>query len=82
MTEPTMSAAPYDYPEDAYPGRHPKGSYWATDIGWDILDRLPIGTLDNAQRAYLCGLIGGALSNEREGRKQPDNPLKYLKSRP
>lgn len=62
-----ISTEPYDYPADAYPDRHPKGSFWATDIGWDILDRLPIGTLDNMQRAYICGLIGGALSKERSG---------------
>lgn len=64
-----ISAKPYPYPDDAYPDRHPKGSFWATDIGWDILDRLPIGTLDNTQRAFLCGLIGGALSKEREEKR-------------
>lgn len=60
---------PHIYPDDAYPDRHPKGSWWATDIGWDILDRLPIGTLDNVQRAFICGLIAAALDNERRGRK-------------
>lgn len=60
-----LSAVPHVYPDDAYPDRHPRGSYWATTIGWDILDRLPPGRLDNAERAYLCGLIGGALSKER-----------------
>ena len=56
------------YPAEAYPSRHPKGSFWATDMGWDILDRLPVGTLDNTQRAYICGLIAGALIRERERR--------------
>ena len=63
--EPLFSVVPYAYPDDAYPSRHPKGSFWATDIGWDILDCLPVGTLDNEQRAFICGLIGGALSKER-----------------
>lgn len=67
-----LSVVPYDYPDDAYPSRHPKGSFWATDIGWDILDRLPVGTLDNEQRAYLCGLIAGSLAKER-GRRGGDD---------
>lgn len=64
-----LGLVPHKYPDDAYPSRHPRGTFWASDIAWDILDRLPVGTLDNVQRAYLCGLIAGALDSERQGRK-------------
>lgn len=55
--------------EHTYPSNHPPGSYWATDLGWQILDTLPVGVLGSVQRAYLCGLIAGALDKyARDGR--------------
>lgn len=49
-----------------YPSRYTPGQHWATDRAWDILDRLPVGTLSTEQRAFIAGMIAGALMRERE----------------
>lgn len=50
-----------DEPKHTYPDRHPKGSYWATDVGWEILDRIKPGIIPDDVRAYICGAIAGTL---------------------
>lgn len=47
--------------ERTYPSDYPPGSHWAVTAAWQILDTLPPGTLDEVQRAYIAGLISGAL---------------------
>jgi hypothetical protein len=47
--------------QHAYPSRYPPGAHWSSDVAWNILDTLPVGALDDAQRAYLAGLIAGSL---------------------
>lgn len=47
--------------EHTYPDRHPPGEHWATTAAWHILDTLKPGALNEIQRAYLAGLIAGAL---------------------
>lgn len=44
-----------------YPDRYPPGSHWSITVAWQILDALPPAVLDPTQRAYLAGLISGAL---------------------
>ncbi len=55
-----------DEPKHTYPSRHPRGSGWATDAGWDILDMINPGVIPEDVRAYLCGLIAGALERIAE----------------
>lgn len=63
MSDGRMSTEPYDYPYDAYPSRHPKGTGgWQSDEAWGILDRIKPGVIPNDVRAYLAGLIAGTLA--------------------
>lgn len=45
----------------AYPSNYPKGSYWATDEAWEILDRIEPGIIPDDVRCYIAGAITGVL---------------------
>lgn len=42
-----------------YPSRYPKGSHWATDLGWKILDQIEPGAIPDDTRMLLAGQIAG-----------------------
>ncbi len=44
-----------------YPSQYGKGTHWASDRAWEILDTLPVGLLSNEHRFLLGGMIAGAL---------------------
>lgn len=59
--------------EHSYPSAYPPGSgCWSIDVAWEILDVLPVGLLDEVQRAFLCGLMANAL--DEAARKGPITP--------
>jgi hypothetical protein len=49
-----------------YPSRHPPGTHWATDAGWELLDTITPGSISLDVRAWLGGAIAGRLIRERE----------------
>ena len=53
-------------PEHEYPSNYLPGSHWAVTEGWRILDHLPVGQLNASQRAFICGMITGALMKAKE----------------
>ncbi|MCK1670350.1 hypothetical protein [Bradyrhizobium sp. 150] len=55
-----------DVDEHSYPSKYPPGSDpWVT-AAWEILDTLKVGALKSNTRAWLAGMIAGALSNAFE----------------
>lgn len=57
-------------PVHEYPSDYPPGKHWAITEGWRILDTMPVGTLDISQRAFLCGMIAGALMKAAAKREE------------
>lgn len=58
--------------EHTYPSRHGPGTHWATDLGWEILDRIDPGAISPDHRAYICGAIAGTLMKlVNEGKPPP-----------
>lgn len=54
--------------EHTYPSQYPRGVHWATDVGWEVLDRLKPGIITEEVRAYLCGSIAAvAMKYAAEG---------------
>lgn len=51
-----------DAPKHPYPSRYGRGTHWAIDEAWDILDLLPVGLLPDDTRFLLSGMIAGALT--------------------
>lgn len=69
-----MSTEPYEGHQ--YPDRHARGSFWATDEAWSILDRVKPGVIPGIVRAFLSGLFAGALVRiAKEGAPDVDRPL-------
>lgn len=60
--------------EHNYPSRYPKGAHWATDFGWDIMDRIAPGAITDTQRFFLAGLISGKVMTLAE------DPAEYIKN--
>lgn len=44
-----------------YPNLYPPGTHWATDIAWEILDRVKEGKIPPDIRYYLAGTIAGRI---------------------
>lgn len=51
-----------------YPSRYGRGLDPDLDAAWDIIDRIPVGVLDECQRAYLAGCIVGTIIKARNER--------------
>ena len=58
--------------EHTYPSRYPPGVHWSLDEAWGILDRLKPGVLEEADRAFLAGLIAGTLQRLDKERHRRD----------
>lgn len=54
---PVFEELKHEYPSSYKPGQ----GVWFVDEAWRVLDSLPPGVLSVERRAYLAGLIGGAL---------------------
>ena len=52
-----------------YPSKYPPGVHWSVDAGWEILDHVKPGVIPEDVRAFLCGMIAGAL--ERVAKEGP-----------
>lgn len=57
---------PIDRQHHTYPSNYPPGTHWAVDAGWEILDIVKPGVIQDDVRFMLAGMIAGRLMRERD----------------